>query len=107
LCLAFAPDEQTVALGGESGTVLLYDVSTGEQCGSFAGHPGRVVALAFTPDGKTLAVASAREVRLWDRQTKKSILLDKHATDVARVRFIEGGRTLVVIGKGAVQAWDV
>jgi WD40 repeat protein len=54
ICLAFAPNGKLVALGGYDGTVLLHEI--GNQTGdvSFKAQPSHIVALAFSPDGRTL-----------------------------------------------------
>jgi RNA polymerase sigma factor (sigma-70 family) len=65
--VAFAPDSKTLAAGGPDGNVVcLWDVRTGELIETLEGHTAEVFAIAFSPDGKTLASVSQDEtLRLW------------------------------------------
>jgi WD40 repeat protein len=70
-CLAFSPDGKLLAVGGgfpdQGGEVQLWDVPTGTARVTLRGHHGPVYALAFTPNGRTLATFSFdRMVKLWD-----------------------------------------
>src|SRR5262249_9863960 len=53
--VAFSPDGETVAGGGEEGTVNQWDVKTGDQRKTLRWHGGPVGAVAFSPDGRWLA----------------------------------------------------
>src|SRR5204862_14836 len=46
-------------------TVRLWEVATGRERHRLEGHRGVVLAVALSPDGKTLASAS-KDIRLWD-----------------------------------------
>ena len=77
--VAVSPDKTTVA-AGRANHVYLLDAKTGELKKTFtdptlkvpsgkpanAAHISLVEAMAFSPDGKTLATGSFREVTLWD-----------------------------------------
>jgi WD40 repeat protein len=70
-CLAFAPDAQTAALGNKDKTIRIVDLATGKELrrlSELAGIPG---SLAFSRDGKRLALRSGSEnvLRLFDLVT--------------------------------------
>ena len=51
-------NSKTLASGGEDQKVRLWNVNTGKLLDTLEGHEGRVNALAFSPNGKTLASGS-------------------------------------------------
>jgi WD40 repeat protein len=71
--------------------------------------PGAVVALAFAPDGNTLAAAAhgLREVSLWDARTGRPRRTLKHAAAVADLAWSPDGQALAcACADGAVYVWD-
>ena len=66
--LAFSPDGQFLASGGEEYTVRIWDVKTGREARNpLRGHKEDIYAVAFSPDGRWLASAGEDStVRVWD-----------------------------------------
>jgi WD40 repeat protein len=68
-CLAFSPDGRTSA-SSSGGKVKLWDVGTGQNTATLTVQEGRVywgISLAFSPDGKVLAVGHASgQIKLWN-----------------------------------------
>jgi WD40 repeat protein len=103
IALAFSPDNKYLASGTINGVVRLWDVATGKEVRKFPGFKAWVNALAFSPDGKTLAVAGAesRTLYLWDVATGKDLRPGPgHRGAVQAVGFSADGRLLTTAGCG-------
>ncbi|NKZ05657.1 WD40 repeat domain-containing serine/threonine protein kinase [Actinomadura latina] len=76
---------------------------------ALSGHTEDVLAVAYSPDGKTLASASDdHTVRLWDVAGRRPVaVLDEYPDKVGAVAFSPDGRILAAGGMGGtVQLWD-
>jgi WD40 repeat protein len=56
---AFSPDGNLLAVAGQDGGVRIWDVAKGDRLFYFPAHTSSVLALAWSPDGLSLADASA------------------------------------------------
>jgi WD40 repeat protein len=107
-CLAFSPDGKTLAtLGTQSGVFLrLFDVETGKlrrafpKDGEQRTRPGSV---AFTPDGKMVAVACG-SIHLYDVASGEERL--RISRQASGLHFTDEGKTLVAAVDGAIYRWD-
>ncbi|MCC3767358.1 trypsin-like peptidase domain-containing protein [Streptomyces sp. UNOC14_S4] len=109
--VAFSPDCGTLASGGENdGTVRLWDARTGAPRAALTGHTDTVMAVAYSPDGATLATAGADDtVRLWDTHSGMTrAVLANRSDGVESLTFSPDGTTLATGGgNGIVRLWDV
>jgi len=108
--LAFAPDSQTLASGGQDKTARLWDVTQGQEQITLYGHRGTCYCVTFSSDGKLLATAGDdRTARLWDVQTRRQkATLAGHKLRVTSVAFSPDARTLATAcADGIVKLWDV
>jgi serine/threonine protein kinase/Tol biopolymer transport system component len=103
-----------LASGSQFYAIKLWDAHTGvlqRTLNEILNEPkGSVLALAFSPDGMTLASGScdpnSGKIRLWDAQTgalKKAFIADKNC--VIAVAFSPDGTILATGGKN-VKLWD-
>jgi WD40 repeat protein len=71
------------------------------------GHRCGVHCLAYSPDGKTLASGSYREVKLWDVETGKLKATLEGEGYFCSLAYSPDGETLVGTGPMAFKLWDV
>jgi WD40 repeat protein len=57
LAVAYSPEGDTVAVGGEFSDVKVYKSADGAKVATLSGHGGAVYAVAYRPDGKAIATA--------------------------------------------------
>jgi RNA polymerase sigma factor (sigma-70 family) len=104
--LPLTDDGKAVFWVGRSGKVYLRDVDGGRVIREFDG--GSVAdRLALSPDGRTLAVASERSVRLWDATAGTKGRLLEGSGRCGSLAFSRDGKTLAGgTFEGTFQLWD-
>ncbi len=73
------------------------------------GHTSRVMSIALSPDGQTLASGSEDEtIKIWNLQTGKLLrTLSGHVSPVISVTFSPDGQTLASGGQsGRIKLWQ-
>jgi WD40 repeat protein len=113
---AFAPGGRTLASRTSSDAVndsvgvVLWDVRTSKVLGQFTERDNYVLALAFSPDGRTLALGLwDHTVRLWDAFTGQEICRFRgHQDAISAIAFTADGHKLAsgsLDGTGLI--WDL
>ena len=68
--LTFSPDAKAFVGGSSDGSIRFWDADTGAELSVLtAGHTHGINALAFSPDGNTLAGGYSNTIQLWDTNT--------------------------------------
>jgi RNA polymerase sigma factor (sigma-70 family) len=118
--LAFSPGGSTLALGAQDGVITLWHPGTGKLLRELRSPNTHVRAVAWSPDGKTLATSEAGDydekgeggreyLRFWDPDTGKERRHIKGAWGlVESLSFTADGKTLLSGGRDSViRRWDV
>jgi WD40 repeat protein len=111
--VAFSPKEQTLAVGydheTDAETLKLWD-PVKKTSRLLSGHKGTVMAVAYSPDGRTLATGSYdQHVGLWNTADGKRLdWLVGHTKPVRAVAFSPDGRLLASGGSDhTIMLWNV
>jgi RNA polymerase sigma factor (sigma-70 family) len=128
--IAFAPDGKTLGSGSRDRTIRLWDVATGATVRmlegklalvpdeidlgggrKFVGRQRGVVAMTFSPDGRTLAAAASADgaFRVWDTNSGKELPPFPGALlQITTLAYLPDGRTIVSGDwDGTIRVWDV
>ena len=126
---AYSPDSQTIVTGNQDGNVHFWDVSTAALKNTFIGDKnGIIFNIAYSPDGKTVAVVSSNNDRVLLRDAKTGkhkatlahfglidtifLLLQNREYDIGPIAYSPDGNTIVTGGdyytieKGTVYLWN-
>jgi WD40 repeat protein len=105
------------ATGGDDGKIRFWNLSNPDKLPtkesdakvSEDGHGAGVTAIAFSPDGKTVASAAGREVILWEVATGKKLytLPAEHRDAVTALRFTPQCTLVTVCRDKAVRTWNL
>jgi WD40 repeat protein len=110
--LAFTADSRLVAAGLSNGTVQVWRTDNAELVNIFHGHRYAVRAIALSPDGQTLATASADyTINLWHLPTGRHIktLYPRTSDGFVRALLIspDGQQMAIATDKNTLQLWDI
>jgi WD40 repeat protein len=108
--LAFGPNEATALSASADGSLILWDVETGEVIRRYLGHEDMVWSVDITPDGRyALSGAMDGAIILWDFETGEELRrFDGHTGIVPGLVFSPDGRTAFSVSfDGQLIEWQI
>lgn len=110
--VAFSPDGQLIAASDSDYSIKIWRVSDGQEVRSYKADKSYIEAIAFVPDGKTLAIAEWHTIKLWDFESDQWIgILQGH--DDSLMGLIKAlvvspdGRYLASGGRDGLALWRI
>jgi WD40 repeat protein len=105
-CPRFAPDGLTLAFA--DGAAVLLDTATGSINARWVPIAFEVIALAFSPDGKSLAISDGNQkLTLWDMPSRKKTYESAERSWMPALCYSGDSRALVVgYGNGTIKLWS-
>jgi WD40 repeat protein len=108
-CIALSPNQEWIVSGSEDHTIKVWELSTGKEIHTLAGHTGFFVrSVAIRPDGDLLASAGDDIIKLWDLKTGEEIrTLSGHSSIIQRLVFSPDGKVLISAGNDkTIKIWN-
>lgn len=109
--IAFSTDRTKVAASTIDKKIRIWDIASGDELMMIRpGFKNAIIALAFSPDGKTLAGAGKDgPIRAWSTTTRKLLFtLNGHTKRVESLAFSPDGKTLASGSwDGTMRLWDI
>ncbi len=109
--LAFAPDGSQVVLGGNDGTLRIWDLAQGKALPPQATEAPWISALAFTPEGNLWIGTLSGDVLEWDLSQQHTLAhwrADPSLREVTQIALSPDGTRLLIQKAGSLlEVWDV
>jgi WD40 repeat protein len=107
LDLAFSPKKRLLATAGQDGTAKLWSSSDGALVANLPGTTAWAERVTWCPDGKKLATASGKTVRLWTAEGAPLLETEPHESTVTGLAFSRKGSDLATSCYGGIRVFRI
>jgi WD40 repeat protein/tetratricopeptide (TPR) repeat protein len=110
-CLVVTADGKQVISGSNDRTIKVWDLQNAFQPWLLPGHSYKVDIVAITPDAKKAASVSLNEIKIWDLQSGKELLVIERRKDsitTAEIFFTPDSKRIIgAIENDRLKVWDL
>ncbi len=108
IAVAFSPDAQMIAVGGDNQALKILDIHTGKILQTFTNLGASLTAVAFAPTQQLVIGATDKRVQVWDLRTGElRKVFAGHKGTINHLLVSEDGRTLYSLGEDRAIAWSL
>ncbi len=105
--LAFSPDATLLAGATSDGRIILWDLVSGDQLHTLAGHHAKINSLAFSSDDSFLASGGLdKNLILWDVVSGEPLFQRSTSEEISQVAFSPDGSILASASYEEIILWD-
>jgi len=106
--VAWSPNDQKLASGGEDGTVQIWNSTVGKHLQTYKAHSDYVSNVTWSPDGRRIASCSRdKTVRIWDAYTGELLYAYLgHGGPVWSIAWSPDGTRIASSSYGVVRVWQ-
>ncbi len=105
--VSFHPTRPTIFTASDDGSIREWNLQTGEELRTLAGHTDEVWVVQASADGRYLLSAGKdRTARLWDLKTGSATIYKGHTSAVFTCLFLPDGNILTIGHDGTFRVWD-
>jgi WD40 repeat protein len=108
--VTFSPNGKLIATGGETGEVILWEVTSRHALRRLRAHNGTVKAMLFRAGGDELVtVGFDKMVKIWEVRTGREIkaVIMGQDTFIDKVEILPTGASFVTSGFSIITLWDI
>jgi len=110
----FSQDGQTIAMTDQGGRIRLFDVATGQEKTQIDAFQGDIASMAFSPDGKRLAVSPlytgiSTDIKVFSAASgAEELVLAGHGSWIPELTFTPDGERIISAGADqTIRIWSV
>jgi len=108
--VTFSPDSKSLFMVSHNGSAKKYDLASGKLVKQYADEVGDPSSIAVSSDNKKIAMATKKEITVWDNESGKELLKFNPGVeqDINKTIFSNNGQQLIITcDNNTAMIWDL